>query len=381
MQMTYGNDYGRNYNKVCDNDDDDDGDEEECVLCTVGYGNVAPRTFWGRLVCICYSMFGIPLMLLCLGNLASVLGNAFRYVYSQILCCGCCLPRRLPSRGTRPRPGVGAGTSGSNNPLTPEQWMKSYEKDRATTDNQTLQQRSDADLKAEDAERQTRPDNMEKKIGEMEREMEKLHMEKNLESDGYEGKRNSFDAESNVPQDELEGGIADRRNVGGMRTDENIGHGMDGGETTVRIADGRTNGTTDVGKPAGKMIGKCADDVDEVGSETDDEKVGIPLTISLGIIGGYLLFGAVLYGVWEEEWSALDSAYYCFVTISTIGFGDLVPGSAGFQSEGDGWRMVSASLYMLIGMALLSMCFNLMQDEIAAKCRRLGQIIGLIDKN
>lgn len=316
-------------------------------------------------------------MLLCLGNLASVLGNAFRYVYSQILCCGCCLPRRLAPKGTRHKP----GTSGSSNPLTPEQWMNNYEKDRATNDNQPLKHRLDRDLKTENMEKQTETsDHMEKKRKEVKTEVARQRMEKNLESDGYERNQNAIDSESNVPTAGWTGGSAVGRKVDGMMTDENRGSETDGRGATGRKADGWTGGRTDGGRPGGKTNGKCADDVEEVESEPDDEKVGIPLTISLGIIAGYLLFGSVLYGMWEADWSALDSAYYCFVTISTIGFGDLVPGSAGFQTEGDGWRMVSASLYMLIGMALLSMCFNLMQDEIAAKCRRLGQLVGLIDK-
>ena len=37
-----------------------------------------------------------------------------------------------------------------------------------------------------------------------------------------------------------------------------------------------------------------------------------------------LLLGGVLYSQ-TEQWSFLDSVYYCFVTFSTIGFGDLVP--------------------------------------------------------
>ena len=37
-----------------------------------------------------------------------------------------------------------------------------------------------------------------------------------------------------------------------------------------------------------------------------------------------LLLGGVLYSQ-SEDWRFLDAVYYCFITFSTIGFGDLVP--------------------------------------------------------
>lgn len=39
----------------------------------------------------------------------------------------------------------------------------------------------------------------------------------------------------------------------------------------------------------------------------------------------YLYSGAVLFAGWEK-WGLLDGAYFCFISLSTIGFGDIVPG-------------------------------------------------------
>ena len=58
---------------------------------------------------------------------------------------------------------------------------------------------------------------------------------------------------------------------------------------------------------------------------------------------------------------AFQAAYFCFVTISTIGFGDYVPGSSTFESADDNWKMILSSIYMMFGMAILSMCFALIQ--------------------
>src|SRR6218665_4227481 len=66
--------------------------ESSCLLRSdsllLGYGNIAPKTFWGRLVCIAYAVLGIPLMLLLLANLGEIMANIFRYVYINVCCCG-----------------------------------------------------------------------------------------------------------------------------------------------------------------------------------------------------------------------------------------------------------------------------------------------------
>jgi len=66
-------------------------------------------------------------------------------------------------------------------------------------------------------------------------------------------------------------------------------------------------------------------------------------------------------------------------SLSTIGFGDLVPGDAVY-AEGleDAIQLsfVFCSLYLLLGMALIAMCFNLMQEEVIAKVRVCGERLG-----
>ena len=41
--------------------------------------------------------------------------------------------------------------------------------------------------------------------------------------------------------------------------------------------------------------------------------------------------------------------------------------------------MIAGGIYCLLGLAILSMCLNLIHDEIAFKLRLLGYKVGLID--
>lgn len=52
----------------------------------------------------------------------------------------------------------------------------------------------------------------------------------------------------------------------------------------------------------------------------------------------YICLGAAVFAAWEE-WSFLDGAYFCFVTLSTIGFGDLVPGKSLKSAESQGGQL------------------------------------------
>jgi hypothetical protein len=53
--------------------------------------------------------------------------------------------------------------------------------------------------------------------------------------------------------------------------------------------------------------------------------LGDPQSVPVFIWAGMALLIGVLTYHWLEGWSVLDSLYFCVVTLSTIGFGDLTP--------------------------------------------------------
>jgi hypothetical protein len=121
------------------------------------------------------------------------------------------------------------------------------------------------------------------------------------------------------------------------------------------------------------------DDLGEEGDANGDERITVPLTITMIIITCYILIGAVLFNQFEG-WTLIQSGYFCYITLATIGFGDFVPG----QKSGDpyaGAKLILGAIYVLFGMAILAMCFDLMQEEIIAKFTWLGKKLGIIDKD
>lgn len=62
--------------------------------------------------------------------------------------------------------------------------------------------------------------------------------------------------------------------------------------------------------------------------DTSDADNRVPIPIVLAFVASYIGVGSLLFG-WLEDWSLLDAGYFCFITLSTIGFGDFVPGKIG----------------------------------------------------
>ncbi|VVC28926.1 Hypothetical protein CINCED_3A011725 [Cinara cedri] len=118
-------------------------------------------------------------------------------------------------------------------------------------------------------------------------------------------------------------------------------------------------------------------------SFNDTQEVTVPISLCLTIMVGYISGGAVLFSKWED-WEFFDGSYFCFISLSTIGFGDFVPGSKiTGTANGSGSIQVSfilCSMYLMLGMALIAMCFNLMQQDVVMKIRTCTDILRRITR-
>lgn len=62
-------------------------------------------------------------------------------------------------------------------------------------------------------------------------------------------------------------------------------------------------------------------DSDEYGDRTSEIPARIrpvPIWLCVFLVISYILAGAFLFTLWEK-WEFLDSAYFCFITLTTIG--------------------------------------------------------------
>ncbi|XP_066993324.1 TWiK family of potassium channels protein 7 [Anabrus simplex] len=82
----------------------------------------------------------------------------------------------------------------------------------------------------------------------------------------------------------------------------------------------------------------------------------------------YLSVGAGLFMLWEDDWGFFEGFYFCFVTMTTIGFGDLVPKKPKY--------MLLCTLYILVGLALTSTIIELVRRQYADSWRRLQALSG-----
>ncbi|GFN75376.1 potassium channel subfamily k member 9 [Plakobranchus ocellatus] len=95
-------------------------------------------------------------------------------------------------------------------------------------------------------------------------------------------------------------------------------------------------------------------------SVTESGVAYIPLKVSASVMIIYLLIGAFLFQQ-GGKWGFFESFYFCFITLSTIGLGDYVYGE---KNGGKDANFVFNVFYILFGLSVLSMCFNLMQEQV-----------------
>ncbi|KAJ8312926.1 LOW QUALITY PROTEIN: hypothetical protein KUTeg_010299 [Tegillarca granosa] len=105
--------------------------------------------------------------------------------------------------------------------------------------------------------------------------------------------------------------------------------------------------------------------------------VQVPIFVCILLVTVYILIGVLIFTFWERKWNILTSAYFCFITLSTIGFGDFVPGHS-IESWSNQPKQIVCTLYLLFGLALLAMCFDLIQDQARVLARRVGVLIKLL---
>lgn len=126
-------------------------------------------------------------------------------------------------------------------------------------------------------------------------------------------------------------------------------------------------------------IHECSHEAGGGGDGEDSElnlpakKVIVPSTAGLWVICLYVAGGTIMFAEWEG-WDYLDSVYFCVTSLCKIGFGDFVPGANIADSQGGKQTKLAINfVYVLFGMGLVAMCFNLMREEVREKMAEMRE--------
>ncbi|CAH1173494.1 unnamed protein product [Phaedon cochleariae] len=79
------------------------------------------------------------------------------------------------------------------------------------------------------------------------------------------------------------------------------------------------------------------------------------------LIGLFILLPAGAFALIEPDWDYLDSLYYCFISLTTIGLGDYIPGDAANQPYRPVYK-IATTCYLFLGITFMMLTLAVFYD-------------------
>ncbi|CAD5224328.1 unnamed protein product [Bursaphelenchus okinawaensis] len=79
----------------------------------------------------------------------------------------------------------------------------------------------------------------------------------------------------------------------------------------------------------------------------------LPIPIAILVVFVWILICSATFCIWEKDWDYFVAFYFFFISLSTIGLGDISPSQPKY--------LLMLFVYIIIGLSLVSMCINLIQ--------------------
>ncbi|XP_063845847.1 uncharacterized protein LOC135091804 isoform X1 [Scylla paramamosain] len=405
------------------------------LITTIGYGHIAPKTDWGKVVTIFYAIPGVPLMMLCLANIGDGMAHSFRFLYWKVCCYACTKRPKKRRRGRSTRssrryPSTSGGSRTRTSSFRRSKRASEKSADSHLSDSAFYTSSySDPDYKMED-------DMVEADMRTLgsHRHSEHSHTRASQNSRGSDylappakeddGRvavlfnKYALEQEGLAQEDVARPSVRDSDRDGDLRGDREGREAREGSRRSRRDEEadlpvthqprGSHRGPppnpgyndsppmprspraseryqrhlSPPHDPRGRMSRMDEDyyydDYDDYDDEEEEDDMGdkpVPIWLGVMLVVAYIFGGATLFAGWEK-WGFLDSVYFCFITLTTIGFGDFVPA----QKVKDNVELSIAlcSIYLLFGIALLAMSFNLVQEEVISNVKSMARRLGIL---
>jgi len=106
-----------------------------------------------------------------------------------------------------------------------------------------------------------------------------------------------------------------------------------------------------------------------------EEDIGLASNIatavgSLLVLIGFLSIGAFFFS-FNEDITFFDAFYFCFITMTTIGFGDIVPS---LDKDGGTCYMVLSTVYILVGMTVFTTIIEIVRRQYLESWKKMQQM-------
>ena len=305
---------------------------------------------YGKVATIVYAIFGIPLMLICLSNIGDTLAHSFKFLYWKVCCVLCAKPRRRRHRRKYSR-----RKRHKKNQIE-QIAMQTFQATNTFQNELPSRYSSTQNHYSLDTRRSSRA---------------------SIICNKYALQRETLD-DLAVPPEYSANYPA--RPYATLPPKFTLTSPTGNSTTAIPMSSGVIS-SQPLSRSLNSFEYSSEEDSDSIDSESGNNEIpNVPITLCIALVVSYICGGALLFKFWES-WTFLDSCYFCFVTLTTIGFGDLVPGTAVFSRDDAQTILGICAFYLLFGMALLAMSFNLVKEEVTKSVRSIGKRIGILSKD